>query len=644
MLHDVRYGANSVCTHQPVIAVRQSHIYRSCNLFYEFSVADIGLCCRGGVVGAEGQRHSVVGFNALKGDTGHGQGIHAALVIDHIREGRAKDRFDIDLHRRNGEHPVFAAKEGLFGVVFSLIYIDLHEVISCRNRLLFNSDVAVPIVIHDCNDIAHAHDTVLHRNGSGLGFTVVGQVAGCLENEVLRPGFCLGDGNIHGILCAVTMVCLAPNVVPNRVISCISALRNGCGILAVLGQAVKHRAADCLTCVDEILCFADVGQRIGGGSQCDGRVRLCDGEVNAHGLVAQRNGSSISACIHRFPGKGFAVLGKGNGNIRIFQRASLGNNDLYSSSVIGLAGCADGSGAGVAAVCGAGSGDDIVLCGIGQSVILGNGSSAAGIGRAVGAIAVVCIVRLAGMAHVHRHIPLRSGIEAVITIGRGGGGEVPSVHRLDGQGHRRSVHGDQQGLPGAVGVFRQADGAVGIAGGGQSAGLAVEGGFGIDTADLDVFDSVTTGNKRFTQSGRHHQPRQHLIHHVHGVILAGNALIATIQQIAAAGQIVGHAAVFGIGIVSGNALAVCVISIEGDGVGVPAAAVIAPLGVVCQEAGVGAAFVGDGDANMHRVIAGTNQFAIPSDSAIHGIGKFHAGQRRDTFGHFQHAADIEGCF
>ena len=186
------------------------------------------------------------------------------------------------------------------------------------------------------------------------------------------------------------MVCITLNVVPNRVISCIGALGDGSGILAVLGQAVNHRAACRFTYADEILRFADVGQRIGGRSCCDYRCCLSDGKVNAHGLAAQRNRSSISACVHGFAGKGFAVLGKGNGNIRIFQRAGLRNNELYSSSVIGLAGCTDSSGAGVSAVCAAGFGDGVAVCGIGQGVIFACCHITALVaGLLMGAVAVV---------------------------------------------------------------------------------------------------------------------------------------------------------------------------------------------------------------------------------------------------------------
>ena len=165
------------------------------------------------------------------------------------------------------------------------------------------------------------------------------------------------------------MVCITLNVIPNRVIACICALGDTCGILAVLGQAVNHRSACRFTYADEILRFAHVGQRIGGRSCCDYRCCLSDGKVNAHGLAAQRNRSSIIACVHGFAGKGFAVLGKGNGNIRIFQRAGLRNDNFNRIAVIGLAGCADGSGAGVSAVCAAGFGDGVAVCGIGQGVI-----------------------------------------------------------------------------------------------------------------------------------------------------------------------------------------------------------------------------------------------------------------------------------
>ena len=185
------------------------------------------------------------------------------------------------------------------------------------------------------------------------------------------------------------MVCITLNVIPNRVIACICALGDTCGILAVLGQAVNHRSACRFTYADEILRFADVGQRIGGRSCCDYRCCLSDGKVNAHGLAAQRNRSSISACVHGFAGKGFAVLGKGNGNIRIFQRAGLRNNELYTSSVIGLAGCTDSSGANGCLTLRAAFGDNIAACGVGRGVSLDDGINAHRTLEAVCAIAVV---------------------------------------------------------------------------------------------------------------------------------------------------------------------------------------------------------------------------------------------------------------
>ena len=193
-----------------------------------------------------------------------------------------------------------------------------------------------------------------------LRFATVGQRIG--GRSCCDARYCLIDFYSHTCYCGIVCVLVALNVIPNRVIACICALGDACGILAILGQAVKHRAKVCRACAHKLLCFAVIGERVCCGSSYFGCC-LRDREIKAYAYFAYCESSFVCAYVDDL------VLIVGNGVVCI--NRTVYNCFLFVVVINRIHGSfeRDGLVMTTALIARLGDGVCIIVCGVGVVVV-----------------------------------------------------------------------------------------------------------------------------------------------------------------------------------------------------------------------------------------------------------------------------------
>ena len=169
-------------------------------------------------------------------------------------------------------------------------------------------------------DVARNGVKAARREGVGLLFAAVGELCRVCCGDL---NFRLSDGHADALGRGVTVVAVARDLVPDGVRTGVLTDGDGFGIIAVLAQAVHHRAVAGETRRDEGLRLAGVGQS---GDRCRrgaGGVRLRDAELCTAGdgvvaisIVHDGHGSGVFARVDVVI-VGHCVLARVNGILAV---------------------------------------------------------------------------------------------------------------------------------------------------------------------------------------------------------------------------------------------------------------------------------------------------------------------------------------